>query len=479
VAQTGEPLIIDDYRTWGGRAAVYEEGQPFRAVLAVPMIWQDKVTGVIDILHYMEGRAFSEDDLKLLSLFANHAAIAVENTRLYEQAQDEIAERKRLEKQIEKRRRYLEGVLACAPDAIITLDGQHRVQEWNQGAERLFGFPREEALGRNVDDMIAVADDKAFSEARGYTSRVLSGESLPPTETVRYRKGGTPVDVIVAGAPIVVEDEVVGVVGVYTDITRQKDAEEEIRRQANELEQAVARLKELDLLKSEFMQNVSHELRTPLSLVGGYAGLLASGDLGELTPEQREPLDSIVRQTQTLKTLVEDITLILSMDIRAPAREPVMVDELVRSAVGDFQLAAEEAQLALTAEIGPGLPPVNAAPVYLRRVLENLLDNAIKFTPAGGTVSVRLWQRDDRLVLEVSDSGIGIAPGEQKRVFERFYQVDGTVRRKRGGTGLGLALVKEIIEAYGGAVGVQSELGQGSRFTVMLPVVQGWPTSES
>jgi signal transduction histidine kinase len=267
-----------------------------------------------------------------------------------------------------------------------------------------------------------------------------------------------------------------GAIYVMRDITERKWAEEEIRRQAEELATALAQLQELDRLKSEFMQNVSHELRTPLALIWGYAELLTDGTLGELDPEQRGPIESITWHTRRLIDLVEDIVLILAKETRVPDQEPVALERLVRAAVRDFQLIAEQAQLALRAEIVPDLPPVHGTPAYLRRVLDNLINNAIKFTPAGGSVTVRLWQQEDThqssadIVLQVADSGIGIAADQQAHIFDRFYQIDGSARRKYGGVGLGLALVKEIVEAHNGQVVVDSKEGKGSTFTITLPI---------
>jgi PAS domain S-box-containing protein len=225
VAQTGEPLIIEDYAAWPGRAAAFEEDQPFGSVLAVPMLWQGQVIGVIDVVHRKQDPIFTQADLDLLAMFANHAAIAVENTRLYEQAQDEIAERRRLEKQSEERRLYLEQVLNCAPDAIVALDAQHRVLEWNPGAEKLFGYSSQEVSGQDLDELIAAYDTAIFDQATDFTARVLSGDSVPPTETTRFRKDGTPIDVRLAGAPILVQGDLVGTVAVYTDITERKRSE--------------------------------------------------------------------------------------------------------------------------------------------------------------------------------------------------------------------------------------------------------------
>jgi PAS domain S-box-containing protein len=142
----------------------------------------------------------------------------------------DITDRKRLEHETKERRLYLESVLACAPDAIVTLNAQHNIMEWNPGAERLFGYTQEEVVGRNIDELITGADTDVFEEATGFTRRVLSGESVPPIETVRYRQDGSPVHVIVAGSPILLGNELVGVVAIYTDITERKQAEEELRR---------------------------------------------------------------------------------------------------------------------------------------------------------------------------------------------------------------------------------------------------------
>jgi signal transduction histidine kinase len=242
------------------------------------------------------------------------------------------------------------------------------------------------------------------------------------------------------------------------------------QRRTVELGRALEQQRELDRLKSQFIQNVSHELRTPLSMILGYAELLAAGDLGPVSEKQRGPLDIIVQRSYALRDLIGNITAIMENEGRQHAREPVQLSKLIREAIVDFQVLADQAGLKLSGECATQVPSVLGDPEHLRRVVDNLIGNALKFTPAGGTVAVHLRGVNGRVMLQVADSGIGIDARHQKHIFERFYQVDGSSRRMHGGCGLGLALVKEIVERHGGTVTVESRLGKGSTFTVTLPV---------
>jgi len=244
----------------------------------------------------------------------------------------------------------------------------------------------------------------------------------------------------------------------------------EEQQRAVVLARALEQQQELDRLKNQFIQNVSHELRTPLALIQGYAELLKDGDLGELQPALQDAVSVIARRARMLGKMADDLIAILETEKREPKRELLDVASLIQKMLADFRATAERAGLRLTAEIVGNLPPVSGDPQHLQRVMDNLLGNALKFTPAGGSISVRLWRDGPQVVLEVADTGIGI-PGDQwERVFDRFYQVNGSTTRRYGGTGLGLALVKEIVEAHGGKVSVRSEVGQGSTFTVVLPI---------
>ncbi|MBN1658893.1 MAG: GAF domain-containing protein [Anaerolineae bacterium] len=221
---TGEPLIIQDYATWEGKASAFAEDDPFGPVLAAPMGWQGQVIGVIDVFRLPGEPGFDQEECNLLRLFSDHAAIAVENTRLYDRAQAELAERRRIEQLGQERSLYLERLIACTPDAVVTVDAAQRIREWNPGATRLFGYTREEAIGADLDTLIAGPNPEHYCQALDLTRRTLGGETIPPTETVRYRRDRTPVPVILAGSPIIVEGEPVGSVAVYTDVTEHKEA---------------------------------------------------------------------------------------------------------------------------------------------------------------------------------------------------------------------------------------------------------------
>lgn len=180
-----------------------------------------------------EARLLTKDGQLIDAVFSTRA-IDYQGERAILGTVADISERIRTEREVEERRLYLEGVLSSAPDAIITLDAEHRVVEWNPGAERLFGYTREEAIGRDIDPLIT--NQHTHGEAFEFTHQVLSGHTLSPVETVRYHKDGTPVDVMVTGSPILVGDELIGVVAIYTDISERKQAMEEIRSQAEMLE---------------------------------------------------------------------------------------------------------------------------------------------------------------------------------------------------------------------------------------------------
>jgi signal transduction histidine kinase len=265
----------------------------------------------------------------------------------------------------------------------------------------------------------------------------------------------------------------------------------ELAEKNDRLQQAYDRLKELDRLKSTFLATMSHELRTPLTSIIGYSEMLASGMGGELNPTQREFIDTVRNKGDQLLELI--LTLLdvakLEQDKLRLTLAPVDAHELAVDVVHTVSPAAAKKNIVIEHHFEPGLPLISADKPRLRQVLLNLLDNAIKFTPKGGKVTLQVgvanFQRivdegsvgavllsapERALQFVVRDTGIGIPTVEHERIFDAFYQVDGSATREHGGTGLGLSIVKRLVEAHGGVVELESVVGRGTEFRVRLPV---------
>jgi signal transduction histidine kinase len=251
-------------------------------------------------------------------------------------------------------------------------------------------------------------------------------------------------------------------------VNAQRYTDEQHR--AEELAIALAQREELVRLKSEFIQNVSHELRTPLTIVRGYVELLEKGELGALESEQQDAMTIITRRVHMLHRMIEDLTTILEVEAHTAPQKPIDLNDLIHRTVDDFEDTIHQAGLELNLDIPPDRMRLMGDPVHLSRLLDNLISNAIKFTPTGGRINIRLQRDNGTAILEVSDTGVGIPSDKLERVFDRFYQVDGSSTRRYGGTGLGLALVKEIAISHGGQVSVESTVGKGSTFRVNLPL---------
>jgi CheY-like chemotaxis protein len=232
-----------------------------------------------------------------------------------------------------------------------------------------------------------------------------------------------------------------------------------------------SRARELDDFQSAIIRNVGHELRTPLAIIQGYAEVLRDGVLGTLTPEQEQAILTIVNHAYELRAMVERINILMAIEGHKAVPQPLALAEVVQEVVKAKRAAAIQARLALEVYLEPDLPLVSSDPYHLQQAIDCLLDNALKFTPGGGRVEVRLYTEPGWACLAVTDTGIGIAEEELKRIFAPFYQVDGSTTRRYRGIGLGLTVAKAVIEEHAGRIEVESQPGQGSRFTVKLPAL--------
>ncbi len=260
----------------------------------------------------------------------------------------------------------------------------------------------------------------------------------------------------------------------------QKEVEEKtqkLSKQKTQLQVSNKKLKELDHLKDSFLSVASHELRTPMTVIKGYSDFLLSGKFGTLTDKQAEFLTKIFRNTGQLLKLVNDILDLSKLDAERMSFEfsDVNIKQFLREdALSNFQLLCEQKGITLTLQVEKGMTKMKTDPDKIKRIMNNLVGNAYKFTPKGGSIKVSVQKADknDMVRFEVADSGIGIAKENQELVFEKFGQVDNYLQKSYDGTGLGLPIVKKIIQKLGGKIWVESEPGKGAHFIFLIPRLQ-------
>lgn len=352
-------------------------------------------------------------------------------------------------------------------DGVITTGADTHVRWMNQVAERLTGWSSAEATGRPVADIFKlvheetrqpVPDPLAACLARGQATNL-------PTCTLLISRDGREIGIDDSAAPIRdAEGKILGVVLVFHDVTEQRRLSREARRRL-----------QIDLqMKDEFLSHVSHELRSPLAAIYSFANIIADGLGGETTPEQKEYLEIILRNSRQLRSMIEDLLQVTRSETGklSIVLEATSVAEAVTDALNTVQGAATAKGITLSSTLPPDLPCATADPTRIRQVLIIILDNAAKFTPSGGTIHVSVAATGDLLQLTIADSGCGIDPDSAQRIFEHLYQVDEPGREGRNGLGLGLYIARDLVVRQGGTIWVESEIGKGSQFHFTLPIVQ-------
>jgi PAS domain S-box-containing protein len=438
-----------------------------QTILATPLLRDNESLGVI-VIQRKSPEAFTEKQVALVETFADQAVIAIENARLFDE--------------IQRGKQYNEAIVQTSPVAIITVDLDFRVVSWNPGAEQLFGYSADEAVGRNIYELHSKRDDLR-QESSHYGDEIKQGKNVRAI-TQRSRKDGSLVDVEMSGVPVMVEGKQMGNILIYHDITELVRA----RREAELANQA----------KSAFLATMSHEIRTPMNAIIGMSGLMMDTPLNE---EQHEYADIIRTSSDALLTIINDILDFSKIEAGRMEidNQPLDLRETVEGALDLIATRAAEKGLDLAYQFEGDVPQTIVGDgTRLRQVLLNLLSNAVKFTEKGevvlsvttgeegptGSVPGRLPTEDalssvhrpsSLLHFAVHDTGIGITPAQQARLFQSFSQADASTARKYGGTGLGLAISKRLAELMGGTMWVESGgKGQGSifHFTVRAEVLE-------
>lgn len=378
----------------------------------------------------------------------------------------DITEHKLAEKALQESEEKFEAISTFAQDAIIVIDNKGNITFWNKAAERIFGYTREEVLGQDVHLLLAPDDQQDICKA-AFLRFQETGEGLAIGKTLvmqARRKGGSEFTVELSLSDAMVKNERTAV-GVIRDITERKEMEEALL-------QAKITAENASRTKSEFLANMSHELRTPLNAIIGFSDLLLDGYFGELNEKQSRSANNISNSGRHLLGIINDILDLSKIESGKTKLEPevLSVRSLLEEIISFMEPLAADKDIVLGLEMGQRSDRILADRSKLKQVLYNLIGNAIKFTDTGGSITIRALFEENMVHISVADTGIGIELRDQEKLFKPFTQLDSSSSKKYHGTGLGLALAKELVELHKGRIWVESEPGKGSCFTFTLPV---------
>ncbi len=411
VMSTGQVAMIQTART--------RKTDPLQATLAVPLRARTGTIGVLHATNKMAMEPFSENDPYLLSVLADYAAIAIENARLFAE--------------VEEQRTKLETILTGSEDLIIVTDDDGLVLLLNRAAANAFCRDKEEMVGR---PLLELAGNEALDQLFHLPA---TGNGVRNLE-VPLVDGRT----FYASLSAVTD---VGWALIMRDITH---------------------LKELDRMKADFVATITHDLRSPLTAIQGSLRLLPQ--LGQLNDEQADFAERAMRNVEHMDDLIGSLLDIGRIEAGLEMEmSPTHLDLVIKEAVANLLGHAKSKELALHAIVPDDLPLVIGNHVRLTQVMINLLDNAIRYTPQGGSVTVEATADADHVTVSVTDTGVGIPAHAKARIFDKFYRVEGPRTEESPGMGLGLATVKSIVEKHGGQVWVHSKVGEGSTFCFSLP----------
>ena len=414
VIRSGNPITYNKDETHKIQTAYL-----IQALIYVPLKIRGRIIGVLGVDNRLPTTSFSDRDTLLLSLLAENAAIAIENARLYEEANAE--------------RLKFKAVIANMDDALLMLDQESCIQIMNRSMEKALDLQEKAVAGQQAEQVIPPGDllelIKKSSSQISYQYEIrLENEHIYNAQSTYIPNIGTAITM-----------------------------------------QDISYLKEINRMKDDFVHTVSHDLRSPLTAVVGYTDLLER--VGELNPLQKDFLQRIHDSVGNITNLIDELLDLGRIESGFDTeRELIKLDQIIGYTVQNFESIYKQKDQTLEVELAPNLPPLHGNPLRLRQMCDNLVANAIKYTNPDKKVCIKLFSKANELILTISDQGPGIPIEDQAHIFEKFYRASNIIGKETG-SGLGLAIVKTIVENHHGRIWVESKVDEGSTFVVVLPAI--------
>ncbi len=369
----------------------------------------------------------------------------------------------------------VEKYLDIAGVIVVAIGSDHRVTLVNRKGCEVLGLRQEEIIGKDWFDNFLPGRMRA--EVKVVFDRLMAGEIEPVEHFENSIVPASGEERTIEWHNTILRDaggNIAGTLSSGTDVTDRKRADEELQRAYGELERSYKELERLNEMKSKFLSAVSHEFRTSLVVIRSYADIISQKRMGEVNETQQEKLQTVVKQADYLGNLVNtllDLERIEAGEMKPKLEGLLLAESIDETIAGLFPLAVEK-DVEITAEMGDRLQMVLADRNHLAQVLNNLVGNAIKFSPREAGITIRVTAAGNSVQVDVEDSGIGISPEHLPHVFDEFFRVPTRQARKYWGAGLGLSIVKHLVEEQGGMVWAKSEPGKGSTFSFTIPRVQ-------
>ena len=431
-----------------------ETSRNIRSVLAVPLISSEEVIGVLMLFHSRLS-AFTYQQLDLVEAAAIQVANAINNANLYLLIRDQAERMGTLLREAQVEAAKSQAILESIADGVLVADAYSDITLVNRAITAILNIPREELIGKSVKELLGLYDHSAEVWIATLEDWARNSDLINQWSVLEDRLTFEKKVVSVHLSPVFVGNSFFGTVSIFRDITQEVEVEN---------------------LKSEFVSTVSHELRTPMTSIKGYAELMLMGAAGQLTNPQTRYLQVIKGNADRLHDLVNDLLDIskietgkTKLDLR-PLDIPQIVNQVINEHVRGL-IQAEDKHLEISVNMSSSLPLVNGDQAAVIQILTNLLDNAFNYTPENGQIQIQAQTKDNYVYISIQDSGIGISPENQAKIFDRFFRADDQIVQQVRGTGLGLAIVRTLIEMHGGELNVESTPNVGSIFTFNLPIV--------